>query len=183
MEQDLVRRARDGDSDAFGVVAGAVCDRMYAIAYRILRTRDLAEDAVQQALVLAWKELAQLRDLDRFEAWLHRVLVRCCYEQIERQQRRVQSVRVLPVDEPPGPDHTVLVLARDELERGFRRLSPEQRAVLVLHHYVGLGLVEIGAIAGIPPGTVRSRLHYAHRALRAALEADARTGYVAEASA
>jgi RNA polymerase sigma-70 factor (ECF subfamily) len=174
MDRDLVEKAKDGDTDAFGVIAGAVGDRMFAVAYRILRTRDLAEDAVQQALVQAWKELDQLREPERFEAWLHRVLIRCCYKQIERQQKRVDSVRLLQLGDPPADDGTVLVDARDELERGFRRLSTEQRAVLVLHHYLGLGLAEIGAIVGSPPGTVRSRLHYAHRALRAALEADAR---------
>jgi RNA polymerase sigma factor (sigma-70 family) len=183
MDRDLVERARDGDADAFGVIAGAVGDRMFAIAYRILRTRDLAEDAVQQALVQAWKELDQLRDPERFEAWIHRVLVRSCYAQITRQQRRVDSVRLLQLGDPPAGDDMVLVLARDELERGFRRLSAEQRVVLVLHHYVGLGLAEIGAIVGSPPGTVRSRLHYAHRALRAALEADARTARATRTSA
>ena len=64
---------------------------------------------------------------------------------------------------------------RDQLERGFRRLSPDERSVLVLYHYAGYPLVDIAEFLGVPAGTVRSRLHHAHRAMRAALDADARS--------
>jgi RNA polymerase sigma-70 factor (ECF subfamily) len=145
----------------------------------MLRDVDLAEDAVQQALVIAWRELPRLRDPDRFDAWLQRTLVHACYAEGRRKRAWMSAIRVLPVDGPAGPDDLASMIDRDEVERGFRRLSPEQRAILVLHHYLGLGSNEIGEVLGIPPGTARSRLHYAHRAMRALLEADARPSAVA----
>ena len=84
-------------------------------------------------------------------------------------------MRALPVDGPAAPDTTLDVIVRDTLDRGFRRLPPEQRAVFVFHHYLGLTLGEIAETLGVPLGTVKSRLHYATSSLRAALEADART--------
>jgi RNA polymerase sigma-70 factor (ECF subfamily) len=179
VDRDLVERAQRGDREAFGILARMRADRLYAIAHRILREVDRAEDAMQQALVIAWRELPSLRDPDRFDAWLQRLLVNACYA--EARQRREWSVklRVLPVDGPQVEDGTRQVADRDELERGFRRLSAEQRAVLVLHHYLGLTPTEVGERLGIPAGTARSRLHYAHRAMKAALEAVARLSAVA----
>lgn len=179
MDRDLVERASDGDREAFGVLARVHADRLYAIAYRILRDFDRSEDAVQQALVIAWRELPRLRDLDRFEPWLHRILVRTCYAEARRHRDWSAQIRVLPVDGPTSPDATVSFADRDEVDRGFRRLPPEQRAILVLHHYLGLTPTEIAETLGIPAGTARSRLHYAHRAMRAALEAVARPVVVA----
>ena len=116
-----------------------------------------------------------LRDPDRFDAWLHRLVVRVCIDQATRERRRIANLRVLPVDGPAASDDLLTLADRDQLERGFRRLSPEQRAILVLHHFHGYAPSEIAETLGIPPGTARSRLHHAHRAMRAALEADART--------
>ena len=174
MDVALVERARAGDEDAFASLARAGGDRLLAIAFRILRDLGPAEDAVQQTLVLAWRELPGLRDPERFDAWLHRLLVHTCYDEIRRGRRWAATVRVLPVDGPTVPDTAVSVVDRDQLDRGFRRLPPEQRAVLVLHHYIGLSLTEIADQLGLPLGTVKSRLHYAMHALRAALEADLR---------
>jgi RNA polymerase sigma-70 factor, ECF subfamily len=174
MDRDLVELAQRGDRDAFGILAKAHADRLFAVANRILRDFDRAEDAVQQTLVIAWQELPTLRDPDRFEAWSWRLLVRVCYVESRRARRLEAQIRALPVDGPPRADDTDWVAQRDELERGFRRLTPDQRAILVLHHYVGLGPAELAESLGIPAGTVRSRLHYAHRAMRAALEADER---------
>ena len=120
------------------------------------------------------RDLRGLRDPDRFDAWLHRLLVNICIAQATRERRRTANLRVLPVDGPAAPDGLLSISDRDLLERGFRRLPPEQRALLVLHHYQGYAPTEIAEILGIPPGTARSRLHHAHRAMRAALEADAR---------
>jgi RNA polymerase sigma-70 factor, ECF subfamily len=170
----LVERARAGDEEAFASLARAAGDRLLAIAFRILRDLGLAEDAVQQTLVLAWRELPQLRDVDRFDAWLHRLLVNTCYREIRRGRPWAGNVRVLPIDEPARGDAFVAVADRDQLERGFRRLPPEQRAVFVFHHYLGLTLLEIADQLGVPLGTVKSRLHYATNSLRAALEADLR---------
>ena len=125
--------------------------------------------------MIAWRDLRGLRDPDRFDAWLHRVLVHVCIEQATRERRRTANLRVLSVDGPVAPDDLLTLADRDQLEHGFRRLPPEQRAILVLHHFVGYTPSEIAETLGIPPGTARSRLHHAHRAMRAALEADART--------
>jgi RNA polymerase sigma-70 factor (ECF subfamily) len=170
----LVERARAGDEEAFASLARAAGDRLLAIAYRILRDLGLAEDAVQQTLVIAWRELPSLRDIDRFDAWLHRLLVNACYAEARRGRRWAANVRVLPVDGPAAADEFVTVDQRDQLDRGFRRLPAEQRAVFVFHHYVGLTLPEVADHLGVPLGTVKSRLHYATNTLRAALEADSR---------
>jgi RNA polymerase sigma-70 factor, ECF subfamily len=146
---------------------------------RILHDVDLAEDAVQQALVTAWRDLPGLRDPDRFDAWLQRVLVNACFAESRRKRAWTANIRALPIDGPAGPDELRSLADRDEIERGFRRMPPDQRAILVLHHYLGLGLSEIGEVLDIPPGTARSRLHYAHRAMRAVLEADGRPAVAA----
>jgi RNA polymerase sigma-70 factor (ECF subfamily) len=180
MQGDLVRRAQRGEVEAFEVLATAAYDRLYAVARRILRDGDRAEDAVQECLVRAWRGLRGLRDPDRFEAWLHRLLVNACYEESRRGRSRTLEVHVLPLDRPAGSDIAADLADRDQLERGFRRLPVEQRAVLVLHHYLGLQTSEIAATLGIPEGTARSRLHYATLAMRAVLEADARPALVVQ---
>jgi RNA polymerase sigma-70 factor (ECF subfamily) len=175
MLRAFIERARQGDEEAFGALARVVGDRCMAIAYRILRDVDLAEDAVQMALVSAWRELPSLRDPDRFEPWLHRMLVHACYAEARRSRRWATNVRVLEVEAEWTSRDVLTVNDRDELERGLRRLPPEQRAVLVFHHYLGLTLPEVADHLGVPVGTAKSRLHYATAALRSALEADART--------
>lgn len=174
MDRRLVELAQAGDEDAFDALVRATGDRCLGIAYRILRDVDLAEDAVQAAYVSAWRELRSLREPDRFEAWLHRTLTRACYEEARRTRRLAANVRALPSEASFAPDDVITVVDRDQLERGIRRLSVEQRAVLVFHHYLGLTLAEVADHLGIPIGTVKSRLHYATDAMRAALDADAR---------
>jgi RNA polymerase sigma-70 factor (ECF subfamily) len=181
--RDLVERARDGDREAFGALVGLISDRSYALAVRILRDTDLADDAMQAALISVWRQLPTLRDPDRFEAWVRKVLVHACYAEARRRRSWAANVRVLPVDGPAGPDGLLSIVDRDELERVFRRLPVEQRAVFVLHHHIGLPLTEIAETLGIPAGTARSRLHHAHRAMRAALEADARGAVIGGRSA
>ena len=170
MDRDLVERARRGDREAFTVLVHQVSDVLYSIAYRILRDPGLAEDALQNALVLAWRRIPKLRDPERFEAWIHRILVHACYDESQRARQWTATVRVLPIDGPSTPDGSDAVADRDELERAFRRLSIEQRAVFVLHHYLGLPLVEIAELLEIPAGTARSRLHYALTRMRRCLD-------------
>ena len=169
---ELVERARAGDRDAFASLVGLTSDRMYAIAARILRDTHLAEDALQGAFIAAWRQLPTLRDPDRFEAWVRKLVVHACYAEARRRRSWAANVRVLPVDGPAGPDELISVADRHALDRAFRRLTLEQRAVFVLHHHVGLPLTEIAENLGIPSGTARSRLHYAIRTLRSAIEAD-----------
>ncbi len=179
MRRDLVEAARRGDHEAFEVLATSAGDRLYAVARLILRSADLAEDAVQEALVRAWQQLPSLRDPDRFDAWLYRLTVNACADQGRQLRRWSQHVRSLPLAQSVR-DHTGSVADRDQLERGFSRLKPEQRAMLVLHHYSGFSTAEIARILDIPEGTARSRLHYATGAMRAVLEADARQPAVAQ---
>lgn len=176
MERALVELARDGDEEAFASLIRMAGDRLMAIAYRILRDVDRAEDAVQQAIVTAWRELPALRDADRFDAWLYRILVNACYAEARRSRRWDANVRLLHADMTGGPSAAFLsVEDRDELDRAFRRLPPEQRAVFVLHHYLGMRHAEIAETLDVPVGTVKSRIHYASATLRAAIEADSRT--------
>jgi RNA polymerase sigma-70 factor (ECF subfamily) len=179
LDRDLVEQAQGGDREAFAILARTHGDRLMAIAHRILRDVGRAEDAVQQALVIAWRELPRLRDPDRFDAWIERLLVNASYAEARRWRRWNANIRVLPADGPAGPDEALSLEDRDRLERGFRRLPPDQRAILVLTHYLGLAPTEIAERLGIPVGTARSRLHYAHRAMRAAIEADERPVAVA----
>lgn len=176
MDRTLVEAAQNGDEAAFAAVARGVADRLFAVAYRILRDVGLAEDAVQETLVTAWRELRGLREAERFEAWIHRILVYACYAEARRIRRWSANVRFLSIDaSTTDHDATLTIATRDALERGFRRLPPEQSAVFVLHHYLGWPLGEIAETLGVPLGTVKSRMHYATGSLRAALEADNRT--------
>ncbi len=173
MRRELVEAAGRGDHEAFEILATSAADRLHAVARLILRDSALAEDAVQEALVNAWQQLPSLRDPDRFDAWLYRLVVNACADQGRQLRRRSQQVRLLSLDVPISDD-TGDVADREQLERGFNRLKPDQRAVVVLHFYSGFSAAEIAPILGIPVGTARSRLHYATEAMRAALEADAR---------
>ena len=174
MQDELVRRAQQGDAEAFDSLARMVGDRCLAVAVRILRDVDLAEDAVQTALIAAWRELRALRDPSRFEPWLHRILTNACYVEARRRRRWAEGPRILPVPVASSPDEYLTVDDRDLLERAFRRLTVEQRAVLAFHHYLGLSIAEVADRIDIPVGTAKSRLHHATRVLRASIEADAR---------
>ena len=183
MEQrTLVEDAARGDATAFETLVRAHSNRLFAIAYRILRDHHAAEDALQSALVTIWDELPRLRDPDRFEAWTYRLISRASIAQARRDRRGGAVLRLLPDDVDGGPAALAgtagagidAITDRDRIERGFARLTPEQRAILVLQHYAGLTLAEIADTLGVPPGTVASRLHYASRALRAAIDADDR---------
>jgi RNA polymerase sigma-70 factor (ECF subfamily) len=175
MDTDLVVRAQGGDQEAFADLAATIADRFLATSHRILSDIDLAEDATQQALLSIWQDLPQLRDPARFEAWSYRLLVRACYAEGRKTRRWAPNIRLLQVDEPMAADGFSSVVDRDQLERGFRRLSLNHRTVVVLHHYLDLPLDRVADTLGIPVGTVASRLHYAMRAMRAALDADAGT--------
>jgi RNA polymerase sigma-70 factor (ECF subfamily) len=179
MQRDLVERAMAGDHDAFSELARVSIGRLYVVARLILRDDKAAEDATQEALVSAWRRLNGLRDPDRFDAWLHRLLVNACYREARRGRRQGSieiHVETLPMLDPPDVQGMDFDLAdRDQLERGFQRLDVDQRTVLVMHYYLGFSLDEAAEALGIPPGTVRSRLHRAINAMRAALEADARS--------
>ena len=173
MRLELVERARRGDREAFGELARSEIDRLLAIARLVLGDPDLAEDAVQEALVRCWRQLPKLRDVERFDGWLYRILMRTAADEYGRRRRYHAAVEAMAV-EPRVADAAAGLADRDELERGFRRLSIEHRAIVVLHDYAGMSLPEAADVLGIPAGTAKSRHHYAMAALRASLEADER---------
>jgi len=173
VQRDLVDRAQRGDREAFGVLMDQSIARLYNLAQLMVSDRDLAQDAVQEALIQAWRDLRALRDPERFDAWLHRILVRCVYR-VARSERREVDRRQLIAAAPHAPDPSGHLADRDEIDRGFRRLKAEYRAVLVVHHYLGLTDSEAAEVLGVPAGTVKSRLHRATVAMRAAIDADTR---------
>jgi RNA polymerase sigma-70 factor, ECF subfamily len=175
MQRDLVVRAQEGDLDAFSTLTAGSTDRLYAAARLILRDDERAADAVQNALLQAWINIRGLRDAGRFDAWIHRLLVRACFRAAKRdRRRRILEIKLDPVVGPAIPDAQRLVAIRDQLDRGFQRLSPDQRAVIVLYHYLGLSLTEAADALDIPLGTMQSRLSRATSAMRGWLEADDR---------
>jgi RNA polymerase sigma-70 factor, ECF subfamily len=173
MNTELVMAAQRGDEEAFATLVVAHGGRLQAVAHRILRDADLAEDATQQALLQIWKSLPKLRDPARFEAWSYQLLVRACHSEARRMRHWSPGLRLAESD-GPAIDPAADIANRDQLERAFRTLSVDHRAVVVLHHYLDLTLTEVAAVLGIPVGTAGSRLHYAMKALHAALDAAAR---------
>ena len=186
MDRALVEQAQRGDKDAYDALARAVAPRLYRVAYRIVRDVDAAQDATQLGLVAIWRELPRLRDPDKFESWAYQLVVRYCLMELRSRRRRLTVVPEVRMEvraglpEPSRADESRAIADRDELERAFRLLTEEQRAVVVLRHYVGLSVAESAEVLGVPTGTAASRLHYATRALRAALEANDRQSELGE---
>jgi len=174
LQRDLVEAAQHGDHEAFEVLASAAVDRLYAVARLVLADAHQAEDAVQDALVSAWQSLPELRDPERWEAWLHRLIVNACADEGRRRKRQSMEVRMVRF-EPSIADPARSVDDQDQLDRGFQRLRDDQRTAVVLHLYLGLSVPEVADALGVPVGTAKSKIHYAVEALRAALEADERT--------
>ncbi len=175
VDSDLVIRARSGDHGAFAEIVDSVARRFHGVAYAILRDPTLAEDAAQAAMLSLWRDLPRLRDPDRFEAWSYRILLNACFGEGRRARWRGVELNV----DPPAASTTMTddlrtVLDRDQLDRGFTRLSVDQRAVLVTHYFLDLPSDEAADALGIPVGTYKSRLHRATEAMRALLEADDR---------
>jgi RNA polymerase sigma-70 factor (ECF subfamily) len=179
MDAEIVVRAQHGDQASFASLMEAIDDRFHGVAFGILRDMELAQDAVQAALLTLWRDLPKLRDPAAFEAWSYRLLVRACYAESRRARRWLPNLAGGTARERPVEGGIAAIVDRDQLERGFRRLSVDQRAVIVLHHYLDMPLERVAHTLGIPEGTARSRLFRAVRALRASLEADARVSATA----
>jgi RNA polymerase sigma-70 factor, ECF subfamily len=171
-QRELVERAGRGDHDAFAVLVGASIAGLEAVARLILRDRELARDAVQDAYFRAWRDLPGLRDPDRFDAWLHRLTVNACLDTVRRRRRRPIEVELTPISPSAVGDETGHVADRDQLERCFLRLGTEQRAVIVLHYYIGMSVPALAETLDIPLGTAQSRLGRALAALRDAIRTD-----------
>jgi RNA polymerase sigma-70 factor (ECF subfamily) len=180
VQRDLVERAQRGDHDAFAALASASLVRLDTAARLILRDPERAKDAVQDALLRVWRDLPGLRDPDRFDAWLHRLLVHACYDELRRARRRPIEVTLTAIDPPALADTARSLQDRDEIERGFQRLDADQRMVVVLHYYLDLSLPDVAAALGVPVGTAKSRLHRGLSTLRMVLGANVPTGSLAE---
>ena len=171
----LVEQPRQGDHDAFAVLAGAAIARLDAAARLILRDPELARDAVQDGLVRAWRNLPSLRDPDRFDAWVHRLTVNACIDITRRRRRRAIEVEITPIDGPVTGDIASLIADRDLLDQALKRLDPEWRALVVLHYYLGMPMPEAANVLGIPLGTAKSRLHRSLSAMLIAMTIDETT--------
>ena len=174
MQRQLVERAIGGDFDAFTDLVNASASRQYAIAALILRDPDRAHDAVQEALVAAWRGLGALRDPEAWEAWLHRLTVRACYNRARTDKRRslVEVPASADFEMAGGRDEPAAFAERDRMNRELGALPIDQRAVIVLHYYVGLPLTEAAMVLGVPAGTAKSRLHRGLQALRLTMTPD-----------
>jgi RNA polymerase sigma-70 factor, ECF subfamily len=170
----LIDRAGRGDHAAFAELVDGAIRRLDAAARLILRDPELAQDAVQESLIRAWRDLPGLRDPDRFDAWLHRLTVNACLDLLRRQRRRPMEVELLPIDSLNMPDHSSAFAEQELLDAALRRLDPAHRAVVALHYLLGMPLPDVAVSLGIPYGTAKSRLHYALAAMRTGVDAEAR---------
>ena len=168
-QRALVERAGRGDHDAFAELVRASIARLDAAARLILRDRELASDAVQEAFIRAWRNLPGLRDPECFDGWLHRLLVRSCIDALRRRKARPVEVELLTVDGPVGADPASDVVDRELIDDALRRLDPTWRAVVVLHYFLGMPLPEAASVLGIPLGTAKSRLHRSLGLMRLAI--------------
>ena len=182
MDRALIERARDGDRDAFAVLAGGVVDRCFATARVVLGDADRAHDAVQDALVRCWRDLPSLKDPDRFDGWLRRLLMHSIMDEFRRERRHVAKIQVLREHPVTRRDESLLE-DRDQIERAFRRISVDHRAILTLHYLQELSLAEVADALGVPLGTAKSRLHYAMEAVRAEVRVAEATATNVEVSA
>ena len=170
--RELVELAQRGDHDAFAVLATAASARLDAAARLILRDRELARDAVQNALVRAWRDLPGLRDPDRFDAWLHRLLVNACLDEARRRRRRPVEMDLHASDLYTSTGDVHHLADRDLVERALGRLEPENRALVVLHYYLGYPVPDAAASLGISLPAAKSRLHRALAAMRHVLTSE-----------
>lgn len=173
MRSSLVERAQHGDRGAFEALAVQAVDRLYSAAVLILGDRSMAEDAVQEALLRAWRGLPKLRDAERWEAWLHRVLVNACMDVAKRTRTSALELEPWFSVNEDDPFETEID-ARDEVSQALARVNPHQRAVLVLRYFLGLSVPEVAEILHVPLGTAKSRLHNALGAMRAEVDAGRR---------
>ncbi len=171
-QRGFVERARKGDHDAFAELVHGAVTRLDRAARLILRDPELARDAVQEALIRAWRDLPTLRDVDRFDAWLHRLTVNACIDQTRRRRRRPIEVDILPIDQPTSHDMAGVVADREIVDAAMRRLDADTRIVVVLHYFLGMPLTDVAGTLRIPLGTVKSRLHRALEEMRGSVAAE-----------
>ncbi len=173
MQRELVERARDGDLEAYSQLVRAAHPRLFGVANLILRDSDRAQDAVQDALLLAWRNVRSLRDPDAWDAWLRRLTVRACYRAAKKEKRRsLVELHVTPdAGSVKAPDTAADFAERDWVMRELDQLDIDRRAVIVLHYYLDLSMPEVAEILDIPLGTAASRLHRGLKDMRTSIGA------------
>ena len=155
--------------EAFAALTRRHVDRAYRLAWAILGDDSDADDATQDAFAIAWQKRAGLRDPGRFDAWFGRILVNVCRERLRKRARS----RVRPLENGPEPaigDGTGAAATQDAVRGALRRLDADHQVVVVLRYWADLTIDEIAERVDVPPGTVKSRLHYALRSMRPRLE-------------
>lgn len=176
LEPSLVARACAGDVDAFEQLIRERTDRVVRLAMAIVADETEARDVAQEAFITAWRQLADLRDQDRFEAWLTRIVVNKARMALRSRRRR--RVREIPAAEMATTAAEGRTVDRPDGDAGrladaLGALHPDRRAILALHHLEGRSVAEIADTLEIPVGTAKSRLFAARQALgRALAEAD-----------
>ena len=166
MDHELLVRSRAGDREAFDLIVAAKAESVNRTALAILGNEADARDAAQDSFVAAWRRIRDLRDDDRFDAWLGRILINNCRSALRRRGR----VREVALEEVPETRAAVASLDGFDFDEAFGRLTVDQRAILVLHHLHGYGIRDIANWLGIPPGTVKWRLNRARNALQQELD-------------
>jgi len=181
VQPELILRARQGDHEAFTQLVGDALNRLHRTARLILRSDDLAADAVQEALLSAWLNIRAVREPERFDGWLYKLVVHACYRQARRTKRRtLTEIQLSPLGFDEVDDASVPVADRDQLERAFSQLPPDHRAVLVVRHYLGMSEAQAASILDIPIGTYKSRLSRATQAIRRSIEMEEQTAVLKE---
>lgn len=155
-------------ADVAGLVLARIGDA-YRLARAILLDDGEAEDAVQEASLAAWRRQGSLRDPARFDVWFDRILVNQCRDQLRRRKRTVRLAS------PPVGFEAIAAPVETgtdaELDHAIAALDPDHRIVLVMRYWQDRTVEDIADRLGIPPGTVKSRLHHALKRLRSSLEA------------
>ena len=172
-QRALIERAQRGDHDAFAELFDPALARLDAAARLILRDRELARDAVQEAFIRAWRDVRGLRDPERFNAWLYRLTVNACLDLARRRRRRVMEVTIDSLELPGQVDLAGDLARRETVDEALRTLDPGHRAVVALHYLLDLPLREVADVLGIPLGTVKSRLHHSMATMRSGVVRDA----------
>lgn len=142
-QRGLLERAQRGDHDAFAELIDSTIARLDAAARLILRDRELAQDAVQDALIRAWRDVRGLRDPGRFDAWLYRLTVNACLDLARRRRRRAIEVTLDPFQMPGSSDLAGDVERRDLLDQALRTLDPNHRAVVALYYLLDMPLRDV----------------------------------------
>jgi RNA polymerase sigma-70 factor (ECF subfamily) len=171
-QRQLVEQARRGDHDAFAALVHASVARLDTAARLILRDAELARDAVQDGLFRAWRDLRSLRDPERFDAWLHRLVVNSCLDAARRKRRRPVEVHVAELPHSSRDDRLESLGERELVASVLRQLDERERSIVVMHYYLGMPLTDVAAALGVPPGTVKSRLNRALGEMRAGFASD-----------